>query len=70
MLVLSQVLLSVTLTFAAVPLVQFTSTHAKMKEFTNPLCIDFIGMLIAVIIAGLNGFLAVESIKDNNFGTA
>ncbi len=37
LLVLSQVLLSLTLTFAVVPLVQFTSTHSKMKEFTNPL---------------------------------
>ena len=70
LLVLSQVLLSLTLTFAVVPLVQFTSTHSKMKEFTNPLWIKIIGILVAVIIAGLNGFLVVTSIKDNSFGTA
>ena len=47
LLVLSQVLLSLTLTFAVVPLVQFTSTHSKMKEFTNPLWIKIIGILVA-----------------------
>ncbi|KAL3134443.1 Metal transporter nramp1, variant 2 [Trebouxia sp. C0009 RCD-2024] len=70
LLVLSQVLLSLTLTFAVVPLVQFTSTHSKMKEFTNPLWIKIIGILVAAIIAGLNCFLVVKSIKDNSFGTA
>ncbi len=70
LLVLSQVLLSLTLTFAVVPLVQFTNTPSKMKEFTNPLWIKIIGILIAIIIAGLNAFLVVISIKDNSFGTA
>ncbi len=69
LLVLSQVILSLTLTFAVVPLVQFTSTHSKMKEFTNPLWVKVIGILVAIIIAALNGFL-VKSIKDNSFGTA
>lgn len=41
-----------------------------MKEFTNPLWIKIIGILVAMIIAGLNGFLVVISIKDNSFGTA
>merc|ERR1712130_453174 len=70
LLVLSQVILSLTLTFSVVPLVQFTSTRAKMGTFTNNLGFKLLGVFVALVIAGLNTFLVVKSIKDNSFGSS
>ncbi len=70
LLVLSQVILSLTLTFSVVPLVQFTSTRAKMGTFTNSMGLKVLGVLVAMVIAGLNIFLVVKSIKDNSFGSS
>jgi len=70
LLVLSQVILSLTLTFSVVPLVQFTSTRAKMGTFTNTLVFKVLGVFVALVIAGLNIFLVIKSIKDNSFGSS
>merc|ERR1712130_479943 len=70
LLVLSQVILSLTLTFSVVPLVQFTSTRAKMGTFTNNMGLKVLGVFVAMVIAGLNIFLVVKSIKDNSFGSS
>ena len=70
LLVLSQVILSLALSFAVIPLVQFTSTPSKMKGFVNPIWTRVVGGLIALIIAGLNAYLVIASIKDNQFATA
>ena len=67
LLVLSQVILSLALSFAVIPLVHFTSTPCKMKGFVNAIWVRIIGGLLALIIAGLNGYLVVSSIIDGDF---
>jgi len=57
LLILSQVILSVQLSFAVIPLVQFTSDKVKMGPFVNNLAVKVIGWTLAVIIAGLNAYL-------------
>ena len=57
LLVLSQVILSMQLSFAVFPLVRFTSDRAKMGEFVNPRWLKMVAYLIAFLIAGLNVWL-------------
>ncbi len=59
LLILSQVILSLQLSFAVVPLVQFTSERAKMGVFTNGPVLKSIAWGVAVVIIGLNGWLLV-----------
>ncbi len=54
LLVLSQVILSLQLPFAVVPLVQFTSDRTKMGEFVNPVWLKFAAWLISAVIISLN----------------
>ncbi len=70
LLVLSQVILSLTLVFAVAPLVHFTCSRAKMGEFVNCWATAIAGILLTLIIAGLNAFLIVQSIRQNDFGGA
>lgn len=63
LLVLSQVILSLQLSFAVFPLVMFTSDKLKMGEFANPLWIKLLAWLVAVIIASLNAWLLVQTFK-------
>ncbi|KAK9818795.1 hypothetical protein WJX74_001097 [Apatococcus lobatus] len=70
LLVLSQVILSLQLTFAVVPMVHFTTSRAKMGRFVNGWIVTIIAVLIALIIAGLNAYLVVESAITNEFGQA
>ena len=60
LLVLSQVILSMQLSFAVYPLVRFTSEHAKMGEFTNPLWLKVLAYAVAFIIAALNIWLLFQ----------
>ncbi|WP_447950996.1 Nramp family divalent metal transporter [Chryseobacterium koreense] len=62
LLVLSQVILSMQLGFAVVPLIIFTDSKPKMGEFANKLWLKIIVWIIAGIIILLNGFLLVEEI--------
>jgi manganese transport protein len=57
LLVLSQVILSMQLSFAVFPLVRFTSDRTKMGEFVNPRWLVVLAYLIAFLIAGLNAWL-------------
>ncbi len=57
LLILSQVILSLQLSFAVFPLVQFTSEKAKMGRFVNPGWLKWLGWIIAISIATLNGYL-------------
>lgn len=57
LLVLSQVILSLQLSFAVVPLVFFTSNSKIMGPFANSRPLKAISWVIALIIIGLNGFL-------------
>ncbi|MBM3888131.1 MAG: divalent metal cation transporter [Verrucomicrobia bacterium] len=54
LLVLSQVILSLQLPFAVIPLVQFTSERAKMGEFANPWWLKSLAWLVAGFIVVLN----------------
>ena len=54
LLVLSQVILSMQLSFAVIPLVLFTSNRAKMGRFVSPLWIKILAWLAAGIIVLLN----------------
>lgn len=53
----SQVVLSAQLSFAVVPLIQFTSDKDKMGQFVNGLATRIIGWTMAAVIAGLNVYL-------------
>ena len=54
LLVLSQVILSLQLPFAVVPLILFTSSRRKMGEFVNPRWIQGLAWGTAVVIIALN----------------
>ena len=54
LLVLSQVILSLQLSFAVVPLVVFTSSRAKMGEFASPAWVRVLAWLTAGLIVVLN----------------
>ena len=60
LLVLSQVVLSMQLSFAVFPLVRFTSERAKMGEFTNPLWVKLLAYVVAFVIAALNIWLLFQ----------
>ena len=62
LLVFSQVILSLQLSFAVFPLVAFTSDSRKMGEFANPLWLKALAWMVAVIIAILNGWLLYQTI--------
>ena len=62
LLILSQVILSLQLSFAVFPLVSFTSSRAKMGELVAPRWMQALGWSVAVIIAALNGWLLYTTI--------
>ncbi|GAB3805202.1 Nramp family divalent metal transporter [Spirosoma humi] len=64
LLVLSQVVLSLQLSFAVVPLVLFTNSKAKMGRFVNPLWIKALSWAVAVLIIGLNGYLLWDTVSS------
>ncbi len=61
LLVLSQVILSMQLSFAVVPLVMFTGSKLKMGEFVNKLWLKVLIWIIAVVIMALNLYLLFET---------
>lgn len=64
LLILSQVILSLQLSFAVVPLVMFTSEKKKMGKFTNKLWVKITAWTISIIIIGLNAFLLYETFTE------
>lgn len=64
LLVLSQVVLSLQLSFAVFPLVMFTSDKLKMGEFVNGLTVKCLAWFIAVVIASLNAWLLVQTFRS------
>ena len=64
LLILSQVILSLQLSFAVFPLVQFTSDRLKMGEFVNPLWLKVLAYAAALAIASFNAWLLVRAIGD------
>jgi manganese transport protein len=63
LLLLSQVILSLQLSFAVVPLVIFTGSRKVMGEFVNARWVQALGWLVAVLIAGLNAWFLVLMMK-------
>jgi len=61
LLILSQVILSLQLSFAVFPLVRFTSDRAKMGEFVNPGWLKTLAYGVAVVIAALNALVMVQA---------
>ena len=61
LLILSQVILSLQLSFAVVPLVKFTSDKKKMGVFVNPLWLKLLAWTVAVVIAVLNIYLIYQT---------
>jgi manganese transport protein len=64
LLVLSQVILSLQLSFAVFPLVQFTSDKAKMGEFANARWLKLLAWSVAGLIAVLNAWLLVQTVRE------
>lgn len=60
LLLLSQVILSMQLSFAVFPLVAFTSNAKKMGRFVNGFWLRVLGWSAAVTIAALNGWLLIQ----------
>jgi manganese transport protein len=62
LLILSQVVLSLQLSFAVFPLVMFTSDRQKMGQFVNPGWLKVLAYTVASFIALLNGWLLVQTV--------
>ncbi|MBE7177179.1 MAG: Nramp family divalent metal transporter [Mucilaginibacter polytrichastri] len=63
LLVLSQVVLSLQLGFAIIPLIHFTSEKRSMGVFASPVWVQVLAWISAVVIVGLNVQLVVEEIS-------
>jgi manganese transport protein len=59
LLLLSQVILSLQLSFAVIPLVLFTGSRKKMGEFVNGRWLQGLAWFVAALIAGLNAWFLV-----------
>lgn len=57
LLILSQVILSLQLSFAVIPLVTFTSDRKKMGELVTPRWMIALSWFVAILIASLNAYL-------------
>ena len=64
LLILSQVILSLQLSFAVVPLVRFTGSKQKMGPFVNRWWVQLLAWAVTLIIMALNGTLVYEQVHD------
>ena len=64
LLVFSQVILSLQLSFAVFPLVMFTSDRRKMGSFVNPWWVKYLAWLVASVIATLNAWLLFQTVRE------
>jgi manganese transport protein len=63
LLILSQVILSLQLSFAVIPLVMFTNDKQKMGAFANGPLLKASAWVVALVIAGLNIWLLVGTFR-------
>lgn len=61
LLILSQVILSLQLSFAVIPLVMFTGSRARMGEFVNGRKLQALAWFTAILIAVLNAWLLIQT---------
>jgi len=64
LLILSQVILSLQLSFAVIPLVMFTGDKLKMGEFVNSRWVKISGWSLGIVIALLNTFLLWQTFSS------
>ncbi len=64
LLILSQVVLSLQLGFAIIPLIHLTSDKNKMGEFVNKTWLKITAWIVAIIIVSLNVKLVIETVSD------
>jgi manganese transport protein len=64
LLILSQVILSLQLPFAVVPLVHFTSDKLKMGSFASKIWVKVLAWITSIIIISLNSKLVYDQIRD------
>lgn len=64
LLILSQVILSMQLGFAIIPLIHLTSDKKHMGIFANKTWVKVCAWIIAIIIVGLNAKLVFETVND------
>ena len=64
LLIFSQVILSLQLSFAVVPLVQFTNDKRKMGNFANRKVLRYSAWICAGLIIALNAYLLVFTLKE------
>lgn len=62
LLILSQVILSMQLGFAVIPLIHLTSDKSKMGEFANKVWVKILAWMVALIIVSLNVKLVINTI--------
>jgi manganese transport protein len=63
LLILSQVILSLQLSFAVIPLVMFTSDREKMGRFANSRSVKLLAWSAALVIGGLNAWLLLQTFR-------
>lgn len=64
LLIFSQVILSMQLPFAVIPLIQFTSDRSRMGEFTSPRWVRTLAWTAAGLIVSLNIWLVIKTINE------
>jgi manganese transport protein len=64
LLILSQVILSLQLPFAIIPLVRFTADRGRMGTFVNPRWVTLLAILAAALILALNGWLVARVLRS------
>jgi manganese transport protein len=64
LLILSQVILSLQLSFAVIPLIHFTSSRRNMGEFATPWWGQVLAWIVAAIIVALNGHLVYDQVVE------
>jgi manganese transport protein len=64
LIILSQVILSLQLPFAIIPLIQFTSSRQRMGQFANAAWVQILSWVTAIVILGLNIWLVKETVVD------
>jgi manganese transport protein len=63
LLILSQVILSMQLSFAVFPLVAFTNNRRIMGQFVNAAWLKLLAWTVAIVIAALNAWLLVQILQ-------
>ncbi|RFZ84325.1 iron/manganese transporter [Mucilaginibacter terrenus] len=64
LLILSQVVLSLQLGFAIIPLIHFTSDRKRMGKFASSVWLQVLAWIFAVLIVGLNARLVIQEINS------